>query len=258
MSRLPNLSSGKLICSYLGGSHLYGLNTPTSDEDVRYVFLNTELGQVIGLDRMEHIDRRSKTEDSFGMELRGFLGLLRKTNTQVLELLYAPESAFDMLDMEFKRLVLGQRNRFIDSDRFFKSLLGYIFTERRLALGERPGEIGGKRHDQVIKYGYSPKNMVQLFRLAYCGIEFFRSGNFPTNIKEYNPEIWERLMKIKTQPELFNPQELVDETVALEGVLGAAYDASSIRYKFDLEYANWVCASMYEPILQRFFFELHT
>lgn len=253
-SQLP--SNTKLICSYLGGSHLYGLNTPTSDEDIRYVFLNTDLGQIIGLDRLEHIDRRTKDEDSFGMELRGFLGLLRKTNTQVMELLFAPDSAFNMLDMDFKRMVLDQRSRFIDSDRFFKSLNGYIFTERRLALGERPGQIGGKRHDQVEKYGYSPKNMVQLFRLAYCGIEFFRSGNFPTNIRTYNEDIWKRLMEIKTQPDHFNAQTLVDETITLEGILGAAYDASSIRYKFDLEYANWVCAKMYRPILQNYFFEL--
>lgn len=248
----------KLLCSYLGGSHLYGLNTPTSDEDIRYVFLNTELGEILGLDRLEHIDRRNETEDSFGMELRGFLGLLRKTNTQVMELLYAPESAFTVLDPAFKSLILNQYSRFIDSDRFYKSLCGYIMTERRLALGERPGKIGGKRNAALEKYGYSPKNMVQLFRLAYAGIEFFRSGKFPVNMKNYDAAKWARLMEIKTQPEKFDPQVLVGETHELEALLGAAYDVTTIHYIFDLEYANWCCASLYEPILQEFFHELHT
>lgn len=236
---------------------MYGLNTPTSDEDVRYVFLNTSLGEIVGLDRLEHIDRRTKDEDSFGMELRGFLGLLRKTNTQVMELLYAPTKAFTVLDMEFKRLVLDQHHRFIDSAKFYKSLSGYIFTERRLALGERAGKIGGKRYSSVEEHGYSPKNMVQLFRLAYCGIEFFRTGLFPTNIKEYNPKIWEHLMEIKTQPDHFDPDVLVGQTMVLEAQLKVEFERTKIKYDFDLDYANWVCLSLYKEILQKHIHELY-
>lgn len=257
MSDIPKLETGKLLCSYLGGSHLYGLNTPQSDVDIRYVFLNTELGEILGLDRLEHIDRRNKDEDTFGMELRGFLGLLRKTNTQVMELLFARESAFTLLDPKFKSLVLDKRTQFIDSNRFYKSLKGYIFTERRLALGERAGQIGGKRYEQVEKYGYSPKNMVQLFRLSYCGVEFFRTGNFPCNMKEYREEIWTEMMAIKTRPEEFNPQELVERSNVIEGFLDIAFETTKISYNFDLEYANWVCAALYEPILNEYLQELH-
>jgi len=245
----------KIIAQYLGGSHLYGLNTPTSDEDIRYVFLNDTIGEILGLDRHDHLDKRTIDEDSFGMELRGFLNLLRKTNTQVMELLYAPESAFTTLDPKFKKLVLDRREKFIDSDRFYKSLQGYIFTERRLALGERAGKIGGKRFESVEKHGYSPKNMVQLFRLGHAGIEFFRSGIFPTNMRAYNPVICDRLLDIKTHPENYDPQKLVNETHDLERALEVAYNATAVKYTFDLNYANNVCGEMYRKWLMNYWYE---
>lgn len=36
----------KILCNYLGGSISYGLNTPASDRDERYLFLNDELSKV--------------------------------------------------------------------------------------------------------------------------------------------------------------------------------------------------------------------
>jgi hypothetical protein len=242
----------KIIAQYLGGSHLYGLNTPSSDEDIRYVFLNSTLGEIIGLDRHDHLDKRTVDEDSFGMELRGFLNLLRKTNTQVMELLYAPTSAFTILDPSFKRYILDERHRFINSDRFFKSLQGYIYTERRLALGERAGKIGGKRFEAVERHGYSPKNMVQLFRLGYAGIEFFKSGVFPTNMRTYSEPICNRLLDIKTHPEKYNPLELVAETHELERRLEEVYNTTKVKHEFDLDYANWICGQMYKEILMPF------
>jgi hypothetical protein len=184
------------------------------------------------------------------MELRGLFNLLRKTNTQVLELLYAKESSFTLQNSEFKRLVLYQRDRFIDSDKFYKSLKGYIYTERRLALGERAGQIGGKRFAQVETFGYSPKNMVQLFRLAHAGIEFFTSGEFPTNVKDYNEEVWRYLMDVKTNPTAFNPDKLVADTFKLEDKLDIVYSNTRIKRSFDLDYANQVCLALYSNILK--------
>lgn len=241
----------EIVAQYLGGSHLYGLNTPASDVDERYVFLATDLGSMVGLDRFDHIDTRNKDEDKFGMELRGLFNLLRKTNTQVLELLYAKEASFTLLNPKFKRLVIEQRDRFIDSEKFYKSLKGYLYTERRLALGERAGQIGGKRFAQVETYGYSPKNMVQLFRLGYAGIEFFTSGEFPTNVKEYNAETWKYLMEIKTNPTAFNPDKLVADTYKLEEKLDVAYSKTTIKKTFDLPYANWVCWAFYNDRLSK-------
>lgn len=246
----------KKLAEYLGGSHLYGLNTAQSDEDIRYVYLNEELRHVIGMDRHDHVDKRNKDEDSFGMELRGFLALLRKTNTQVLELLYADEDAFSILDPEFKRLVLMQRHRFIDSDRFYKSLKGYIYTEGRLARGERKGKIGGKRCEALLEHGYSPKNFTQLFRLCFAGTEFYRTGVFPTNIRKYDENVWNFLMEVKTQPGLHSVEELQDKVNEWEKVLDDVYERSTVKFKFDDQYAHELCYCFYKPILDSYVVKL--
>ena len=66
----------------------YGLNTPESDIDNRFVFLNSDISQIIGLNRYDHLDIKSVTEDSFGFELRHFFNLLKRGNTQCFELLW--------------------------------------------------------------------------------------------------------------------------------------------------------------------------
>jgi predicted nucleotidyltransferase len=53
----------KLLCEYLGGSHLYGTNTPDSDIDTRGVFMNTDPSKILGLDRFDH-EFRSKTSET--------------------------------------------------------------------------------------------------------------------------------------------------------------------------------------------------
>ena len=44
----------KILCNYLGGSISYGLNTPTSDKDERYLFLHSDISKIIGLERQDH------------------------------------------------------------------------------------------------------------------------------------------------------------------------------------------------------------
>ncbi len=91
--------------------------------------------------------------------------------------------------------------------------------------------------------------MVQLFRLAHAGIEFFRSGKFPTNIKAYDENLWKYLLDIKLSPGNHSPNKLVNDIIALEEDLKSAYNESSIKFQFDVDYANWVCHYFYTPYL---------
>ena len=51
----------KIILLAYGGSHAYGLNTPTSDIDVRGIAMNTE-SEMLGLDNFEqYIDNTTDT-----------------------------------------------------------------------------------------------------------------------------------------------------------------------------------------------------
>ena len=46
----------------LGGSTAFGLNTPESDVDYRGVFVNTEPSKILGLEKLDHIQKQ-ETDD---------------------------------------------------------------------------------------------------------------------------------------------------------------------------------------------------
>lgn len=233
----------KHICRIVAGSRLYGLETPESDTDTRGVFLNTDPGEILGLSRRDVIKHSS--DDSLLLEFRHFLSHLRKTNTSSIELLFA--EGFDLLTEEF-RSVRENRYRLIDSDKFFLSLLGYIHNERRLANGERTGELGGKRKVLLERYGFSPKNFSHLLRLAFCGEMFFRESVYPVCL--HGQPFRDLVFSIKTKPENFTREQLnllADDAVCR---LKESYENRKDSFKFDLELANTLCLRFYYPFLK--------
>lgn len=247
-----------ILAKVVGGSHMYGLNTPESDYDERYVFMHDELSRTIGLDRYEHQDERGGEQDKFGFELRHYLNLLRKTNTQVVELLFADEYIY--VHPLFRQLLINNRLQLLDTERMYKSLRGYIHGERRLANGERTGLLGGKRKAAVEKYGFSYKNFVQLFRLAFCGRYFIQHQIFPTRIETVDKNLHNWLMELKTHPEKFTCKQLDDLVTAEEALLEDLFENrdKSKDLKFNEELANNILLQFYFPVLEQLYSKLIT
>ena len=236
----------KIIAEVIGGSHLYGLSTPESDIDKRGVFLNTEYSKILGLERLEIIKKES--EDTVYFEFSQFLRSLRKTNTQMIELLFSNNNSFTQITEEFI-FVRENKYKLIDSELFFKSLVGYIQSEKRLANGERTGKLGSKRKSSIDKYGFSPKNFCHLFRLAHCGKVFFETDSYPTNVAYENKEVGAFLRSIKTQPEKYKKEDLnvlFDEFFIK---LIESFDKRKNTFKFNYEFANHLCYKFYMPYL---------
>ncbi len=250
----------KTLCQLRGGSHLYGLETPTSDVDLRGVFMNTDVSTVIGLDRYEHQDIKENGKDEFYFEIRHFLNLLRKTNTQVVEILFAGLHNFQILDPQFLHLILDRKEQFLDSVQFYKSLRGYIQGERRLANGERTGNLGGKRKAALDKYGFSPKNFVQLIRLCHCGITFFERGFYPVNVLQSSPALHSLLMSIKTTPEKYKKEDLNVIVDQYEARLVNVFEKRdwSDDFVFNKDYANEVLLELYYPVLTEELYAKHS
>jgi len=234
----------KVLCNYLGGSISYGLDTPLSDKDERFLFLNTEISKIIGLDRHEHESKQTDGEDKFGWELRHFLNLLRRGNTACLEMLYN-ENWLEITD-EFK-YIQSLKDELVDSDQLYKCLRGYCQSERALVLGKRTGVLGGKRKEQLEKYGYSYKNAVQFLRLCLCGQTFFQKGYFPVNIRLV--DISGRLMSIKTHPENYSKDDIILLMDDYEKWLERSYKDVKAKFKYDVDVANDICYKLYVPIL---------
>jgi len=224
-------SQAKLICQLIGGSTLYGLNTATSDVDFRGIFSVNNKRYVTGFRTVESIVETGEVDSAY-YELKHYLQLLRKTNTQVLEILFAPLSSFTHTTSTFTQM-RNHRYSLIDSQLLKKSLAGYIHSEMRLATGERSGQLGGKRKAQVEKHGFSPKNFVQILRLCFVGQHFFTNGEYAVCVKDFDANYHNTLMQIKTCPEQFTCESLVSMVDDQRAKLYEIMDSSDVKFLFD-------------------------
>ena len=88
---IQNLRDRQLIVlEVLSGSHAYGLNTPTSDVDLKGVFILPK-PEYYGLTYIPQVSDERNDEVFF--ELRRFLELLAVNNPNILEVLNTPEHA---------------------------------------------------------------------------------------------------------------------------------------------------------------------
>lgn len=235
-----------MLVKTLGGSTAYGLNTPESDLDYRGVFVNTEPSKILGLEKLDHVQKQ-ETDDIVYYEVRKFFELLRNGNTGALEILFSDKECIETTEA-FEE-IREKRLKFVDTDKMFKCLLGYIQGERRLANGERTGLLGSKRKLQLEKYGFSPKNATQLLRLAFCGETLFQKGYFPVNVKHADEKVWEHLFSIKTQPEKYTKTQLNEMFDAAEASLKNSYAAKQFSFQFDTDLANDTLRRVYLPYL---------
>ena len=238
----------KMLVKVYGGSTAYGLNTPESDVDFRGVFVNTDPAKILGLEKHEHVQKQ-ETDDEVYYEVRKFFELLRNGNTGAMEVLFSNEMPLETTT-EFETLVRPNKLKFVDTNKMFRCLLGYMQGERRLANGERTGVLGGKRKAQLEKYGFSPKNATQLLRLAWCGNILFKKVYFPVNVKNEDLSVYAKLFSIKTEPEKYSKDELNKMFDVAEQELKLCYDSRKFNYEFDVKLANEVLRKIYLPYLQ--------
>jgi predicted nucleotidyltransferase len=236
----------KIIAEIICGSHLYGLDTPSSDVDKRGVFLNTEFDKILGLNRFDVLKQSS--EDSIYFELVHYLRGLKKTNTQMLEILFADEDDFIIIADEFKE-IRSHKYNLINSETFYKSLLGYIENEKRLANGERTGSLGSKRKNTIESFGFSPKNFSHVFRLSFCGQTFFETGVYPVNISKIDKQFRDLIFSIKTEPEKYNKDYLNMMCDKSLQKLSISFKNRKENFEFDVNLANEFCRKFYLPFL---------
>lgn len=249
---MHNASKIKILCSFLGGSHLYKLNTAQSDEDLRGVFIMTDPSYIIGLNRHDEERRLDKTEDRVFHEFQHWMRLLRVGNTEALECLFAKDGAFSELTFSFNIIRLHAYD-LIDSERFYKSLRGYALGEYSLALGKRTGLLGSKRQQALKQYGFSPKNCTNLLRLLYTGIHFFKTGQYIVNCHDFGDDIYNKLFQIKTKPDTYSAGQMERDYKDFEAQLDDAFVNRKTTYHFNEIVANWLIVQMYYPYLKDYY-----
>lgn len=239
----------KLICKYLGGSHSYGLNTINSDIDNRGVYISTNIGEIIGIDKNEQTRKQGNGIDEVYTELRQAFKLLRNGNSQMIECLY--NTHWLLLDDAWKA-VIEHRNSLLDSAKLFNCLRGYMKGEFYTCFNGINAKLGLKRKESFEKYGFCPKNLVNYIRLSYCGQIYFSKGYYPVNIKEDNITMWQDLYTLKTNPQFYTIDHLKEKAIQSEKDLVYSFENRLTNTVFDVNIANKLSYLIYKKELSNF------
>ncbi len=170
-----------ILAGYVGSiAHgTYILNTdPNSidDKDVMSIYVK-DLPYYIGLGRgRDTREYKIKEWDVVCYEIKKYIGLLLKSNPNVLGLLWLPEKYY-IADSNLGWALKEERQIFV-SKKAYHSFTGYAYGQlKRMEHFKFEGYMGEKRKALVEKFGYDTKNAAHLIRLLRMGIEFLVEGN---------------------------------------------------------------------------------
>lgn len=125
-------NEGRLLYEYIRGSHLYGLNTESSDVDTSGVFVCTreELFGCLGYKGQVSDTRHDNTWFEIGELIR----LLLKSNPTILETLFVPEDKVLGDVHPLMQMIIDCREQFI-SKQCFNPFFGYAKSQIEKARG---------------------------------------------------------------------------------------------------------------------------
>ncbi len=121
-------NNGLLIFEVISGSRSYGLNTPTSDTDIKGVFVLPK-NLFYSLEYTAQVN--NETNDVMYYELKRFMELLSKSNPNILEMLNVPDTCVlyrnPVMDMLQPEMFLSRQCE--------QSFANYAFTQIKKASG---------------------------------------------------------------------------------------------------------------------------
>jgi len=114
----------KLIFETVAGSYLYGTNTPSSDLDIRGVFIPTE-DYFLGLNKVEQYE--NKKDDITYWEIKKFLRLALDCNPNIIELLFIPDNQIIRSTKEWESII--ENRQYFLSKKARWTFSGYAFSQ---------------------------------------------------------------------------------------------------------------------------------
>lgn len=123
-------AEGRLIYEVMVGSHSYGLNVETSDEDFKFIYIDS-MEDILSGNATTQIN---VTDDYVGYEIGRYLELLRKQNPNIIEILYTDDKFIKYCDPLFRENIIKNRDSFLSNKVAF-SFGEYAGTQIKKAQG---------------------------------------------------------------------------------------------------------------------------
>lgn len=245
------VKSDTILCGYRG-SIAHGTHIPSTDpdsiDDIDYMSIF-----VPGLDHYFGIKQTKETRETFidehdlvEYELRKYMGLLLKSNPNVLSLLWLPEKHY-IFKNDCGQELIDHRSIFV-SKLAFDSFYGYAYSQIKHAgkIGGR-GFRGQKRSELVERHGYDTKNAAHCIRLINMGTEFLKDGILRIDRSAIDADL---LLAIKTGAWSFD--KFVSESTSLLKKMKDTCDTSHLPDKPNYELANKICIKIVSKMTRCF------
>ena len=124
--------SGRIIFECVAGSHLYNLNTPKSDTDIRGIYVNPYT-EYLGLNEPPNQIGDEKHDTTY-YSLKRFFELAMTANPNILELAFVPEECRKICSPIMQK-VIDHRELFI-SKKCFHTFSGYSHAQIKKCVGQ--------------------------------------------------------------------------------------------------------------------------
>lgn len=227
----------RLIYLVRSGSHAYGTNIATSDEDTRGVCI-PPAEYLIGLQNFEqHVSTKPDTT-IFG--LHKFARLALDCNPNIIELLHV------RIDEVLHITPAGRRLRdnahLFVTKRAFKTFGGYAMAQLKL-LNHGKTARHGSHSDLVEKYGFDTKNATHLIRLLKMGVEILHLGVVNTYRKDRD-----ELLAIRHGE--WSLERVLSEAAVLDEMLKWAHEKSTLPEHPPFEQVNQLVMDLTRDALE--------
>ena len=152
---------GKLLYLTKHGSHLYGTNTPTSDEDYVGVFVANEKYQ-LGLNTVEEVDCSVVSKDEDGKntadaidikvyELKKFIKLLLGMNPNIVDLFFSHTNSEAVIFDNKELKVFFDNPQWFINDRLLLSFMGYAKSQLKKGRNKPQNYKQLKKFNEFLK-----------------------------------------------------------------------------------------------------------
>ena len=192
------------------GSKLHGLDTPTSDTDIRGVFIHPLKNKLSPFQTVKNTSWIEGDVDNTSYELADFCKQAVHGNATILEVFFSNQILTTSSIADEMR---ENWRKFIDTDRMVMASRGYASNQlNKMQLFEDKGIKDQSR---------TPKFAVAYCRVLWQCAEYLRTGSFPCQITD--PELKAMLIKVKSGWDDAYIPELTERFSALQAEVTEAW-----------------------------------
>jgi len=192
----------KIIYTITYGSDAYGTTMADSDNDIRGILLPT-IDECLSMKGLKDIRIMNDKEDRVMYPIQKFFRLAVKSNPSVFEWLFVPQNCIRIMKPAGK-LIRDNREIFLSKELYHR-FKGFAHSEFA-SLTKLTSKTGLKRKKQILKFGFSPKNAMNVIRLMEQGVELLETSylSMPRPNAEYLKNIKRGKITYKEIVNLFN------------------------------------------------------